>query len=82
MRLHDSEEAAAELVEIAAQMRVDKTLSKSYLTMLKKPSYRKRLLLGCGTMTFNQFSGILVITSMFELPCLKTCSVRMTEILH
>ena len=62
-RLHPPAEAAIEFVQIDAQMRIDKNLPSSYRDMIMKPSYRKRLLLGCGCMAFNQFSGILVITA-------------------
>lgn len=62
-RLHSPEEAQVEYVQIEAQMRIDKTLDTSYLHMVKKPSYRKRLWLTLACTGFNQFSGILVITS-------------------
>lgn len=61
-RLHPPAEAAIEFVQIDAQMRIDKTLPSSYRDMVMRPSYRKRLLLGCGCMAMTQFSGILVIT--------------------
>ena len=62
-RLHPPREAAIEFVQIDAQMRIDKTLPTSYKDMVTRPSYRKRLYLGCGCMAITQFSGILVITN-------------------
>jgi hypothetical protein len=62
-RLHPPAEAAVEFVQIDAQMRIDKTLPTSYRDMITRPSYRKRLYLGCGCMAITQFSGILVITN-------------------
>jgi len=62
-KLHPPDEAAAEFLQIDAQMQIDKELSTSYLELFTKPSYRKRLLLGCGCTAFSQFSGILVIST-------------------
>ncbi|KAK5019535.1 MFS transporter [Cryomyces antarcticus] len=62
-RLHTPEEAAHELQQISNQMRVDRTLPSSYWIMLKKPSYRKRVLIALGTTCGIQFSGILVINN-------------------
>lgn len=62
-RLHPPAEAAAEFIQIDAQMRIDKALPNSYREMVTKPSYRKRLLLTCACTGFVQFSGILVITN-------------------
>ena len=62
-KLHPPREAAIEFVQIDAQMRIDKTMPTSYKDMIMKPSYRKRLYLGCGCMAITQFSGILVITN-------------------
>ena len=58
-RLHTKEEADIELFQIHNQVLVDRTLESSYVSLLKKPSYRKRVLLGCGTWTFIQFTGPL-----------------------
>jgi hypothetical protein len=63
LRLHSPDEAAVEYVQIAAQMRIDKDLDTSFMHMLRKPSYRKRFILSICAVGFNQFSGILVITS-------------------
>lgn len=63
LKMHSEEEALAELVQINAQMQIDKSLPNSYWTMFKKPSYRKRALLAMGTTASIQFSGILVINS-------------------
>lgn len=63
MKLHEPEEAAIELQQIRAQINIERTLPSDWYTMWKKPSYRKRSLLGFGTCAFIQFSGILVINS-------------------
>jgi sugar porter (SP) family MFS transporter len=62
-KLHTPEEAAIELVQIRRQMEIDRRLDSSYLSMLTKPSYRKRALLGVLTTCSIQFSGILVINN-------------------
>ena len=80
LKLHNPEEAAQELLEIDAQMRIDKTLDTSYWNMLRKPSYRKRLLLTMCTTGFNQFSGILVITSMAPPQSAETSQIGYTNI--
>jgi MFS family permease len=67
-RFHSKEEAEVEYIQIDAQMRIDKTMDTSYLNMIRKPSYRKRLFLTVACTGFNQFSGILVITSELSTP--------------
>lgn len=76
-RLHEPHEAHKEFVQIDAQMRIDKTLDTSYWIMIKRPSYRKRLLLSLACTGFNQFSGILVITSKF-CRCLSILAILLT----
>lgn len=58
-RLHTKEEADIELLQIHNQVIIDRTLRSSYWSLFTKPSYRKRVLLGCGTWTFIQFTGPL-----------------------
>ena len=62
-RLHARELAEAEPQQIAARMRIDRTLPSSCWAMLKQPSYRKRTLLCLGTTYDIQVSGILVINN-------------------
>jgi len=68
-KLHGSEDQAtdtyarAEFYQIQKQIRVDKTLGNSWMHLLKKPYYRKRVLMGCGLTFFIQSSGDLVINS-------------------
>jgi hypothetical protein len=62
-RLHPPSEAAVEFVQIDAQMRIDKTLPTSYKDMVMKPSYRKRLYLGCGCMV--RFLCVQYLTPLF-----------------
>jgi hypothetical protein len=59
LKLHTPEEAAIEIVQIQAQMEIDRTLRSSYWAMFTKPSYRKRTLIGMATTASIQFSGIL-----------------------
>ena len=63
LSLHSTDEAAAELVEINAQMQIDRTLGNSYWDLVRKPSYRKRAILAFCTTCFANFSGVLVISS-------------------
>lgn len=64
LKLHDQEEAALEMQQIQAQIKIEEGLPSDWYSMLwKKPSYRKRSLIGFGTTAFIQFSGILVINS-------------------
>ena len=73
LQLHTPEEAEVELAQISNQMQIDRTLPNSYWIMFKKPSYRKRSLLGIGTTCAIQFSGILVINSMCSSVKEKEC---------
>lgn len=43
----------------------------AWSALLKKPSSRRRLLLGCGVQAFGQLSGINVGFLCFYLPCLS-----------
>lgn len=63
LKLHTPAEAEIEIVQIQAQMDIDKTLNSSWWTIATKPSYRKRALLALGTTAGLQFSGILVINN-------------------
>lgn len=64
LKLHEPHEADIEMEQIKSQIAIDRTLPNDWLTMLfKKPSYRKRSILGLGTTASIQFSGILVINS-------------------
>ncbi|KAK3316751.1 MFS transporter [Apodospora peruviana] len=61
-KLHEPDEAEVEMRQIQAQISIDRTLPNGWMVMLfKKPSYRKRSMLGFGTTASIQFSGILVI---------------------
>ena len=65
LKLHVPEEAAIEMQQIQAQIRIEQYLPSDWYSMLwKKPSYLKRSLIGFGTTSSIQFSGILVINSM------------------
>lgn len=58
-RLHTTEEAEVELLQIERQVEIDRTLPSSYLALIKKPSYRKRAILAYGTVTCIQMTGPL-----------------------
>lgn len=63
----DNEYARSEFYQIQKQIAIDKALGSSWMTMFRKPSYRKRALLAMGTTFFIQCSGVLVINSMIAL---------------
>jgi len=77
LKLHTPEEAEIEIVQIQAQMDIDKTLNSSWWTIATKPSYRKRALLAIGTTAGIQFSGILVINNYG--PTVRFVSTRMRK---
>lgn len=62
-RLHTPQEAQIEFTQITKQLAIDRNLPSSYISMFKKPSYRKRSWLALGTTMGIQFSGILVINN-------------------
>lgn len=59
----DNEYARSEFYQIQKQIAVDRTLDSSWITMFRRPSYRKRALLAMGTTFFIQCSGVLVINN-------------------
>ena len=62
-KLHDAEEAAIEYAQIEAQVQVDSTLPVTWMSMITKPSYRKRTILAIGLACGIQFTGVLVINN-------------------
>lgn len=51
-----------EFIEIRDVIAADREIAKvSTMSILTKPSWRKRLLLGCGVQAFGPLSGINVI---------------------
>lgn len=62
-RLDTPEEAAHEFLQIRAQIHHDQNLDSSYMSLIKKVSYRKRAILGMLTTLSIQFTGPLVILS-------------------
>ncbi|KAK5046740.1 hypothetical protein LTR84_007501 [Exophiala bonariae] len=62
-KLHTREEAEYELVQIQAQTELDRTLESSYISLLTKPSYRKRVALGLLTTISIQFTGPFIINN-------------------
>lgn len=62
-RLDTPEEAARELIQIRAQTQHDESLESSYLSLIKKPSYRKRAIMGILTTLSTQMTGPLVIVN-------------------
>ncbi|OAL29863.1 hypothetical protein AYO22_01769 [Fonsecaea multimorphosa] len=57
----NNDAAHAEFYQIQKQIAIDKTLGNTWWHILKKPSYRKRAVIGCGITVFTPFSGIYVI---------------------
>jgi hypothetical protein len=62
----DNDYARSEFYQIQKQIAIDRTLGSSWITMFRKPSYRKRAFLAIGTTFFIQCSGVLVINSMIH----------------
>jgi MFS family permease len=62
----DNEYALAEFYQIQKQVVIDRELGSSWITIFKKPSYRKRAFLALGTTGIIQCSGVLVINSKFS----------------
>jgi len=60
----DHNYARVEFQEMEEQIDLDRTLRVGYWGMLQRPSYRKRVLIGCGLIFFLETSGTLVINSM------------------
>lgn len=55
--------ASSEYYQITKQIAIDRTLDSTWVTMFRKPSYRKRAFLAIGTTFFIQCSGVLVINN-------------------
>lgn len=55
--------AHIELDQLQRQTAFERELDSSWVQLFRKPSYRKRALLGMGTTGFVQFAGVLVINS-------------------
>ena len=66
-RADDPDEITAkeEFVQIQKQIELERSekISKSWGTLFRKPSYRKRLILGFGTQFIAQSTGVLVINN-------------------
>jgi hypothetical protein len=59
----NNEYARSEFYQIQKQIAIDRTLDSSWVTMFRRPSYRKRALYAMGTTFFIQCSGVLVINN-------------------
>jgi sugar porter (SP) family MFS transporter len=62
-KLHTPREAEVELVQIQRQMEIDRHLPSSYWSLLSKPSYRKRVLLGVFVTCSIQLTGPFVMNN-------------------
>ena len=62
-RLHELNEAEIEYNQIEAQVQMDEALPHSWMSMITKPSYRKRVYYAIGLACGIQFTGVLVINS-------------------
>jgi MFS family permease len=67
----DNKYARSEFYQISKQIAIDRTLGSSWMTIFRKPSYRKRAFYTLGLAFFCQCSGVLVINS--ESLCLPQC---------
>lgn len=65
-KLHNPEEAAIELVQINHQVTLESSLPSGWIDMIKKPSYRKRALMGLVLASSTQMVGTLVINSEYN----------------
>lgn len=59
--------ATAEFFQIRKQLEIDNTLDSSWLALVIRPSYRKRLLIAVAVMFFSFSAGPLVISSKFGI---------------
>ena len=60
--LHENDENSAPIIEyqhMVQQTEFDRTLNSSWLQMLRKPSYRKRVILTCGYAFVGQSTGCM-----------------------
>lgn len=62
-RLHTTDVAVVERQQISAAIEVDKHLDSSWVSMVRKPAYRKRALFIIGVVLGVQSSGVLVINN-------------------
>lgn len=61
----EHEYATREFADMKRQIEVDRAMEFSYMDVIKKPSYRKRFLVGGALVFFLQGSGALVINSKY-----------------
>lgn len=66
LKLHDRDEATIEMEQIKTQIAVENTLETSWMSLLRKRSYRKRTWITLGTSVGIQMTGVLVINSMLN----------------
>ncbi|KIW16988.1 hypothetical protein PV08_04179 [Exophiala spinifera] len=59
----DQELARGEFYQMTKQTELERQLTPSYLEMIRKPSYRKRVLLTMGYAFFGQSTGVLVLNN-------------------
>ncbi|KAI5366805.1 hypothetical protein CUC08_Gglean010066 [Alternaria sp. MG1] len=59
----DNDYARSEFYQISKQIAIDRTLGSSWVTIFRKPSYRKRAFYTLGLTFFCQCSGVLVINN-------------------
>ncbi|VUC25613.1 unnamed protein product [Clonostachys rosea] len=61
--VNDEQFALNEFREMESQIDIDRTLAVGYIEMLRRPSYRKRLIIGSSLIFFLEASGALVINN-------------------
>lgn len=59
--------AKEEFAQMRNQLALDRTFKSGYVEMFRRPSYRKRVMMGMGLTFALQSSGVLVINSMHFL---------------
>jgi MFS family permease len=59
----DQEYARAEFYQMSKQAELDRTLDPGWLELFRRPSYRKRIAMGCGFAFIGQSTGVLVLNN-------------------
>lgn len=59
----NTQEVELEFLTMKNQLEMDKFLDSSWVTLIKRPSYRKRGLIACSLLSFIYSSGTLTISS-------------------
>lgn len=64
IKSHDNtSEVELEFLTMKNQLEMDRSLDSSWVTLIKRPSYRKRALIACSLLSFIYSSGTLTVSS-------------------